>query len=73
VAWIAFWIIWTIIGLVLGGISHGLFFIISIPVNLLLGFGGLLLWLYLMYTAYQGKQFRLPVIGQLAAKQAGLQ
>jgi uncharacterized membrane protein len=26
-----------------------------------------------MYCAYQGKTFKLPVIGPLAAKQAGLQ
>src|ERR1700723_3206365 len=35
-AWIAFWILWTIIGLMLGAISHGLFFIIQLPINLLL-------------------------------------
>jgi uncharacterized membrane protein len=73
VAWIAFWIVWTIVGFVLGAVSHGLFFIISIPINLVLGFGGLFLWLYLMYTAYQGKIFKLPLVGPLAAKQAGIQ
>ena len=72
VAWIAFWIVWTIIGFVLGAVSHGLFFIISIPINLVLGFGGLFLWIYLMYTAYQGKVFKLPIVGPLAAKQAGI-
>jgi len=34
--------------------------------------GGFCLWAYLMYAAYQGKKFRLPVIGALAEKQAGL-
>jgi uncharacterized membrane protein len=72
VAWIAFWIAWTIVGLILSAISHGLFFIIQLPVNLLVMVGGFCLWAYLMYAAYQGKTFKLPVIGALAAKQAGL-
>ena len=71
VAWIAFWIVWTIVGFMLGAISHGLFFLIQLPVNLLVSIGGLCLWLYLMYTAYQGKMVQLPIIGALAASQAG--
>jgi len=72
VAWIAFWIVWTIVGLTLSAISHGLFFIIQLPVNLLITVGGFCLWIYLMYSAYQGKNFQLPIIGPLAAKQAGI-
>jgi uncharacterized membrane protein len=34
--------------------------------------GGVCLWAYLMYSAYQKKTARLPIIGALAAKQAGL-
>jgi uncharacterized membrane protein len=30
----------------------------------------LLLWLFLMYKAYQGEKFKLPTIGDLAEKQA---
>src|SRR6202789_742312 len=71
-AWIAFWILWTIIGLMLGAISHGLFFIIQLPINLLLFVGGFCVWAYLMYTAYQGKTVQIPVIGALAANQAGI-
>jgi uncharacterized membrane protein len=71
-AWIAFWIIWMIVGVLLGAISHGLFFIIQLPINLLITVGGFCLWAYLMYTAYQGKTFQLPVIGALAASQAGI-
>lgn len=72
VAWIGFWIIWTIVGIVLGAVSHGLFFIIQLPINLLLFVGGFCLWAYLMYSAYQGKTFQLPLVGALAAKQAGI-
>jgi uncharacterized membrane protein len=71
-AWIAFWIVWMIVGLMLGAISHGLFFIIQLPINLLVTVGGFCIWIYLMYSAYQGKTFQLPVIGALAATQAGI-
>ena len=30
----------------------------------------LILWLFLMYKAYHGEKFKLPVIGDLAEKQA---
>jgi uncharacterized membrane protein len=72
VAWIGFWIVWMIVGFLLGAISHGLFFIIQLPINLLITVGGFCLWAYLMYSAYQGKTFQIPVIGALAAKQAGI-
>src|ERR1700744_1634413 len=71
-AWIAFWIVWMIVGLMLGAISHGLFFIIQLPINLLVTVGGFCIWVYLMYSAYQGKTLQLPVIGPLAATQAGI-
>ncbi|HEY0826785.1 MAG TPA: hypothetical protein VGE40_01700 [Bacilli bacterium] len=31
-----------------------------------------ILWLFLMYQAYQGKWFKLPIIGDVAEKQAGI-
>jgi uncharacterized membrane protein len=72
VAWIGFWIIWTIVGMVLGAVTKGLFFIVELPVNLLLMVVGFCLWAFLMYRAYQGKTFMLPIVGALAAKQAGI-
>jgi uncharacterized membrane protein len=72
VAWIALWIGWMIVGLVLGAVTKGLFFIIQLPVDLLLMVGGFALWAFLMYSAYRGKVTKLPVIGALAAKQAGI-
>ena len=71
-AWIAFWIVWMIVGIMLGALSHGLFFIIQLPINLLVTVGGFCIWIYLMYQAYQGKTFQLPIIGPLAAAQAGI-
>ncbi len=34
------------------------------------GLGFFLLWVFLMYKAYNNEQFKLPVLGDLAAKQA---
>jgi uncharacterized membrane protein len=72
VAWIGLWVAWTIVGVILGTVTKGLFFILQVPIDLLLMVGGFGLWAYLMYSAYQGKTTRLPVIGALAAKQAGI-
>jgi uncharacterized membrane protein len=72
VAWIAFWTAWTIAGILLGAVTKGLFFILQAPIDLLLMVGGFAVWVFLMFNAYQGKMIRLPVIGTLAAKQAGL-
>jgi uncharacterized membrane protein len=72
VAWIALWIAWMIVGLVLSAITKGLFFFLQLPIDLLLMAGGFALWAFLMYSAYQGKMTKLPVIGALAAKQAGI-
>jgi uncharacterized membrane protein len=72
IAWVAMWIVWMILGLVLGALTKGIFFLIEMPINLLLMVGGFCLWAFLMYSAYQNKTFKLPIIGALAAKQAGL-
>jgi uncharacterized membrane protein len=72
VGWIALWIAWMIVGLVLGAVTKGLFFFIQLPIDVLLMVGGFALWVFLMYSAYQGKMTKLPVIGALAAKQAGI-
>jgi uncharacterized membrane protein len=72
IAWIGLWFAWMIVGLVLGAITKGLFFIIQMPIDVLMMVGGFCLWAFLMFNASQGKAFRLPVIGAFAAKQAGL-
>jgi uncharacterized membrane protein len=72
IAWIALWIVWLIAGIILSAVTKGLFLIVELPVNLLLMVAGFCLWAFLMYSAYQKKMLRLPVIGALAAKQAGL-
>ena len=36
----------------------------------LLGLGGLIIWIILLMKANQGQMFKLPVIGDMAEKQA---
>ncbi len=65
VAWIVLWIVLSIIGMipVLGWATLLLW-----P---LIGLGGLIVWVILLIKANQGQMFKLPVIGDLAEKQAG--
>ena len=72
IAWIGFWFVWIIVGMVVSAVTKGLFFLIQMPIDLVITLGGFCLWAFLMYSANQGKTFRLPVIGAFAAKQAGL-
>jgi uncharacterized membrane protein len=60
VAWI---VLWIVIGIAL---PWGVYFVVS-P---LLSLAGLALWLYLMWKTYQNQKVVLPVIGEMAAKQA---
>lgn len=65
VAWTVLWIAMSVIGMipVLGWAT--------ILVWPLLGLGGLILWVLLLAKAYGGQMFKLPVIGDMAEKQAG--
>ena len=46
--------------------------VVGVVVGLLLNLVWLALWIVCMVKAYQGEWFRLPVIGDVAAKQAGV-
>jgi uncharacterized membrane protein len=60
VVWI---VLWIVIGIVL---PWSAYFVVS-P---LLSLAGLALWLYLMWKTYQNQKVVLPVIGEIAQKQA---
>ena len=66
IAVIVFYIVWGFVAFALAFITHGLGFLLY-PLFGLLIFG---LWLYLMFSAYSNKKVKLPVIGDLAEKQA---
>lgn len=63
------------LGLAVVGIAMQLLHVIPILGTLVALFGGLVLfvvWIICIVNAAQGKIFRVPVIGEFAAKQAGL-
>jgi uncharacterized membrane protein len=64
VAWIALWMVLGIFGHV------PLFGWASLLLWPLVGLAGFILWLVLVVKAFQGQWFKLPVIGDMAEKQA---
>jgi len=64
--WIAIWIVLVIIG-VIPFVNFLDLFLFPI-----VGIAFVVLWLITMIQAFQGKRFVIPVIGPLAAKQAGV-
>jgi len=44
--------------------------LITAPLHLVLGVGSFILWIILLLKANQGQMFKLPVIGDMAEKQA---
>ena len=69
VALIGVYIALFILGFILGAIHLG---ILLVPIWLILGLGIFAAWIFLMFKAYSNQIFKLPIIGELAAKQAGL-
>lgn len=65
---------WIILVIVLQVLSIALAFvpyvgwIFSLLIWVVVGLGGFILWLLLMYKAYQGEKFKLPVLGDIAEK-----
>jgi len=71
-AWIAFWVAFDIVSIILGQIPllGFLALIVGLLLSVVLGLGGLALWVALMVMAYQGKSPKLPVIGVMAERYA---
>jgi uncharacterized membrane protein len=71
IAWIAFWILVSIVTLAFSFIPFlGIF--VAWVLRLTIGLGGFIVWLYLMFKTYNGEKIVLPVIGPMAEKQAGV-
>jgi uncharacterized membrane protein len=68
---IALWVVWKIVMGVLTAISLGFALAIALPLSLLVWLAVIALMVFLAIQAYGNKEFKLPVIGDLAAKQAG--
>jgi uncharacterized membrane protein len=69
IAWIAIFIAISLIGIVLLPIPF-LGFMLSVILHLGAGLGVFILWLMLMYKAYNRERWVLPIIGPMAEKQA---
>jgi uncharacterized membrane protein len=67
---IAFSIAWSIIWGILFSISGSLIFI-DVPLRLAISLALFLFWLFVMYQAYSQREYRIPIIGAIAAKQVG--
>lgn len=63
---IFFTLAWIVIGIAIGIIAHGAALLIY-PIYQIFF---LVVWVYLMISAYQGKKVVLPLIGELAQKQS---
>jgi uncharacterized membrane protein len=71
IAWVVLWIVITIVLIPFRYIPFlGIF--ISLVLESVLGLGGLILWLYLMFKTYNGEKVVLPIVGPMADKQAGV-
>jgi uncharacterized membrane protein len=45
--------------------------LVLVPLGLVISLGLFVFWIFLMYQAYNNREFRIPVIGAIAAKQIG--
>ena len=70
ITWIAIWIVWGILSAVLEPLSGGLIALITLPIDLILGFAGLAYWIFLMHKAYSGQTPHVPLISGLAEHHA---
>lgn len=69
-AWVGLWIVWTIFTGVSEAISGGFLAVMIIPVDCVLTLAGIAYWGFLIYRAYAGQQYKIPLLGQLAEQQA---
>jgi len=72
VACFGFWMIWSwlIVGMFFSAGGLGMLGFIGLLFTVI-RFAMLAAWIFLMYKAYNNEEFKLPFIGDLAAKQAG--
>lgn len=66
---VAFSIAWSIVVGILMNIS-GWVLVVSFPLRMIISLGMFGLWLYLMFQAYNEREFRIPILGAIASKQA---
>lgn len=70
VAAFVFSIAWGIVVRIMISIS-GWTAVVLTPIGLVISLAFFLFWFFLMYQAYSQREYRIPFIGTIAAKQAG--
>jgi uncharacterized membrane protein len=67
------WIVLSIaVSILLGLMSVVMhMWLVFVPLRMLIGLLGFLLWLFCMYKAYNRELYQLPIVGPIAARQAG--
>ena len=68
-ACILFAIVWSVVVGILVSIAGFWVLTVDMPLRLLVGLAIFVLWLYLMFQAYSQREYRLPRIGDIAARQ----
>ena len=71
VALVVFWIAYSIVTSILGFVSLGVLAVVMGLIALLVSLAILAYWIFLMYKAYNRELYKIPFIGDLAAKQVG--
>jgi uncharacterized membrane protein len=71
VAVIVLWIAYMIVASILSFVSFGILAMVMGLVGLLIWLAILAYWIFLMYKAYSNKLYKIPFVGDLAAKQVG--
>ena len=66
---VAFSIAWSIVVGILMSVS-GWVLVVSFPLRMIISLAMFGLWLYLMFQAYNEHEFRIPILGAIAGKQA---
>jgi uncharacterized membrane protein len=64
IAWMAVWIALVIVGVI------PVLNFLDLVLGPIVGIGFLILWVYTLVQAFQGKQFKIPFLGDFALKQA---
>jgi len=68
VLWVG-WVISCIALSVLSGVVPVIGWILGLILSIVMSIGGFILWLVLMWRAYQGQEWELPIVGPFARKQ----
>jgi uncharacterized membrane protein len=67
VAWMVLWFGMHIVFAIMPFLG-----LLILPLYALVGLGGFVYWLFLAFKAYNNEQYKIPIIGDMAAKQAGV-